>query len=118
MATYTFKFPASSAGHAVTVRNAAGDSVNTGTAGSASALHGSVTYTAVLPAGSYTATAVKTNINAEARAVGYIDLEAAVVALQTGVADLVAEYVDPASGTFAADLIAALIAAGLMADEA
>lgn len=115
MATYTFTFPAAAAGCAVTVRDSAGSTVDTGTVGAASALQGSATYSATLAGGTYTAEAVDTGTYFSARAKGVFDVEAAVLALP---ALAEAANVDPASVTFAADLVTALIAAGLMAAPA
>jgi hypothetical protein len=115
MATYTFTFPAAAAGCAVTVRDSAGSTVDTGTVGAASAVQGSATYSATLDPGTYVGEATNAGIHFSSRAPGVFDVEAAVLALP---ALAVAANVDPASGTFAADLVTALIDAGLMAAPA
>jgi hypothetical protein len=111
MATYTFSFPASAAGLAVTIRDAGGSTVGTDTAGAASDTQGAVVVTANLPVGSYTAEAVDAGIHYTSRAPGILDVPASLGDLSGRVADAV----DPGSVTFAADLIDALVAAGLMA---
>lgn len=117
MATYVFKFPAAAAGKAVTVRNTAGATVDTGTVGAASGVQGSATYSVALAAGTYVAEAADAGIFFSSRATGVVDLEAAVVGLPA-----VAAFVANADDTSAASVAAAvdalrdsLIAAGLMA---
>lgn len=111
MPSYTFTFPAAAAGKAVTVRDAAGSTVDTGTVGAASGVQGSASYSVTLAAGTYVAEAADAKTYFSSRATGVVDLQAAVAALQGNVA----AWVDPASVTFEADLVAALVAAGLMA---
>lgn len=117
MATYIFKFPAAAAGMDVTVRDAAGDSVDTGTVGAASGVQGSATYSVDLPAGTYVAEAVDTAAYFSSRATGVVDATAFV-------ASLPAAFVADADDTNAASVAAAvdalrdsLIAVGLMASE-
>lgn len=117
MATYVFKFPAAAAGKAVTVRNAAGSTVDTGTVGAASGVQGQATYSVDLAAGTYVAEAADAAIFFSSRATGVVDVEAAVAALPA------AFVADAATGTIAAcaasvnALRDALVAAGLMASE-
>lgn len=115
MATYVFTFPASAAGRAVTIRDSAGDTVDTDTAGSAIPGQGSVLVVAELPVGSYVATAETANEFYTSRAPGVLDVSATVDGLEGLNETRVAATVDPESVTAAADIIAALIAAGLMA---
>lgn len=120
MATYTFSFPASAAGLTVTIRDAAGDSVATPTAGAASDVQGAVVVTADLPVGSYTATAVNTGIHYSSSATGVLDVPASLGDLSGRVADFVddADDTDAASVAAAVDALRdALVAAGLMASE-
>lgn len=114
MATYTFSFPASAAGLAVTVRNSGGSTVDTATAPAASGPQGAVVVTSDLPVGAYVAEAVNAGIFYTSRAAGVLDVPASL----TGLAGRVADAVDPESVTFEADLIDALVAAGLMAEPA
>lgn len=116
MATYVFTFPAAAAGKAVTVRDAGGSTVDSGTAGSASGVQGSCTYSADLPVGSYVAEAVDASIFFTSRAPGVLDVTGAATAQAEFVAD--ADDTDAASVAAAVDALRdALIAAGLMAAE-
>lgn len=115
MATYVFSFPAAAAGKAVTVRDSAGSTVDTGTVGVASGVQGKATYTASLDAGDYVAEAANAGIHFSSRAVGVRDVEAE---LDARVADFVADADDTNAASVAAAVDAlrdALIAAGLMA---
>lgn len=119
MATYTFSFPASAAGKPVSVKDAAGDEVATATAPAPADVQSASVVSVPLPVGDYTATAVDAKVYFSSHAKGVLDERALLATLEesTGtVAGRVAEAVDPASETFAEDLIAALVAAGLMAD--
>lgn len=117
MATYIFKFPAAAAGKAVTVRNSAGDSVDTGTVGAASGVQGQATYSADLPAGTYVAEAADAGTHFSSRATGVVDVTAVVSAIP---AAFVADADDTSDATLAASIDAlrdALVTAGLMASE-
>lgn len=81
MAVYTFSFPASAAGLAVTVRNAAGSTVDTGTVGAASGVQGKAVYTADLAAGVYVAEAYDVKTFYSSRATGVFDAAGATAAL-------------------------------------
>lgn len=117
MATYTFSFPAAAAGLAVSVRNAAGDEVDTGTVGAASGVQGKAVYTTDLAAGSYVAEASDAKTYFSSRATGTVDVTAVVSAIPAAfVAD--ADDSDAASVAAAVDALRdSLIAAGLMASE-
>jgi hypothetical protein len=117
MATYVFKFPAAAAGKAVTVRNAAGATVDTGTVGAASGVQGSATYSVALASGTYVAEAADAAIFFSSRATGVVDIEAAVVGLPAQAAFVANASTSSiaACATSVNALRDALIAAGLMA---
>lgn len=83
MATYHFSFPPSAAGDAVTVRNAAGEVMATGTAGPADGVQGAVAFSAALPAGDYVATAADPARQCSATSPGVFDCCGEVLRLVT-----------------------------------
>ena len=117
MATYIFKFPAAAAGKAVTVRDSAGSTVDTGTVGAASGVQGSATYSVSLAAGTYAAEATDAGIYFSSRANGVVDIEATVAALPAQAAFVAnaGTATIAACATSVNELRDALIAAGLMA---
>jgi hypothetical protein len=85
MSAYVFSFPAAAENLAVTVRDAAGEVVATGTVGESNGLQGPSLFTAALAGGgSYEAVAGDVPTQQEFRASGELDIEVSVLQLIAG----------------------------------
>jgi lysophospholipase L1-like esterase len=92
MPTYTFRFAPAAEGLPVTIRNAAGTTVHTGTAGAPESLNGPILYTAELAAGTYTGEAARVPDGYSSRSVGVYDVEAEVLTGRLAESELGATY--------------------------